>query len=87
METTDGVMRLFENLKECAADCGYGSIHPISVGGISDSSITVVCGVPTVCGMGCKGIGNHTSDEYADVESLFERSVLAACAVYGLNLD
>ena len=37
--------------------------------------------------MGVRGEGNHTPDEYAEVESLFQRSVLAACAAYTLNDD
>ncbi|GAB6085154.1 M20 family metallopeptidase [Alkaliphilus crotonatoxidans] len=85
METTEGVMKLFEHVKKSAVDCGYGAVHPISIGGISDSSITVVNGVPTVCGMGCRGNGNHTDQEYALVESLFQRCLLAATAVYKLD--
>ncbi|MGF1993341.1 M20 family metallopeptidase [Enterococcus casseliflavus] len=82
METTPEVMALFEHFKQAALDSGYGSIHPFSVGGISDSAIAVVNGVPTLCGLGCKGKNNHTLNEYAEVESLFSRTKLAAAAVY-----
>lgn len=82
METTDGVLALFEHVKKVAADCGYGDVTAFSVGGISDSAISVVCGIPTVCGMGVRGTGNHTPQEFAEVESLFERCLLTACAVY-----
>ena len=87
MDTTDGVMALFHHLQRTAHDCGFGEIGCFQVGGLSDSGITVACGVPTVCGMGVRGEGNHTPDEYAEVESLFQRSVLAACAAYTLNDD
>ena len=87
MDTTDGVMALFGHLKQTAADCGYGEIGSFRVGGLSDSGITVASGVPTVCGMGVQGAGNHTADEYADVESLYRRCVLAACAAYTLEDD
>lgn len=87
MDTTDGVMALFRHLQRTAQDCGFGEIGCFQVGGLSDSGITVACGVPTVCGMGVRGEGNHTPDEYAEVESLFQRSVLAACAAYTLNDD
>ena len=84
METTDGVRKLFEHVNNTAAECGYGDLHAFSVGGVSDSGICVSNGVPTVCAMGVKGEGNHTMDEYAVVDSLFERTVLAGCAAYTL---
>lgn len=82
MECTEGVMALFEHVKQTASECGYGDIHSFEVGGVSDSSISVVCGVPAVCGMGVRGKGNHTAQEFAEVESLYQRCVLAACAIY-----
>lgn len=85
MDTTDGVMALFGHLKATAAECGFGEIDCFRVGGLSDSGITVACGVPTVCGMGPKGEGNHTPNEYADVESFYQRCILAACAAYTLQ--
>lgn len=87
MDTTDGVMALFRHLQNTAADCGYGAIDSFRVGGLSDSGITVSVGVPTVCGMGVQGEGNHTPEEYAKVESLYQRCVLAACAAYTLRDD
>lgn len=87
MDTTDGVMALFNHLKRTAADCGFGAIESFRVGGLSDSGITVACGVPTVCGMGVRGEGNHTPNEYADVESLYQRCILTACAAYTLEDD
>lgn len=85
MESTPGVMELFEHVRRTALDCGYGEIHPFTVGGVSDSGIAVVSGVPTVCAMGVKGEGAHTQEEHAQVESLFSRTVLAAGAVYTLE--
>lgn len=85
MDTTDGVMALFGHLKKTAAECGFGEIDCFRVGGLSDSGITVACGVPTVCGMGPRGEGNHTPNEYADVESFYQRCILAACAAYTLK--
>lgn len=85
MDTTEGVVALFNHLKKTAADCGYGEIDGFQVGGLSDSGITVANGIPTVCGMGVKGDGNHTENEYAEVESLYQRCILAACAAYTLE--
>lgn len=87
MDTTDGVLALFGHLKKTAAACGFGEIEGFQVGGLSDSGITVACGVPTVCGMGVRGEGNHTPNEYAEVESLYQRCILAACAAYTLKDD
>ncbi len=87
MDTTDGVLKLFDHLKKTALDIGFGEIEGFQVGGLSDSGITVACGVPTVCGMGARGEGNHTPQEYAEVESLFQRCILAACAAYTLQDD
>lgn len=87
MDTTDGVLALFSHLKRTAVDCGFGEIDGFQVGGLSDSGITVACGVPTVCGMGVRGEGNHTPNEFAEVESLYQRCILAACAAYTLKDD
>lgn len=87
MDTTDGVMALFGHLKKTAQSCGFGEIDCFQVGGLSDSGITVACGVPTVCGMGARGEGNHTPNEYAEVESMFQRCILAACAACTLEDD
>lgn len=87
MDTTGGVRALFGHLKKTAAACGFGEIEGFQVGGLSDSGITVACGVPTVCGMGVRGEGNHTPNEYAEVESLYQRCILAACAAYTLRDD
>ena len=85
MDDTPDVYALFEHVKQTAADCGYGAIECFRVGSVSDSGITVTAGVPTLCGMGARGTGNHTPNEVAQVESLYERCVLAACAVYALK--
>ena len=85
MDTTEGVSALFGHLKKTAAECGFGEISCFRVAGLSDSGITVSCGVPTVCGMGPRGEGNHTPNEYADVESFYQRCILAACAAYTLE--
>ena len=85
MDTTSGVSALFGHLERTALACGYGPIRSCRVGGLSDSGLTVSCGIPTVCGMGVKGEGNHTPTERAQVESLYSRCVLAACAAATLE--
>ena len=85
MDTTAGVEALFNHLQRTARDCGYGPIGAFRVGGLSDSGLTVAVGIPTVCGMGVKGEGNHTPNERAEVASLYSRCVLAACAAATLE--
>ena len=85
MQTTDGVRKLFELVKQTYAQLGLGVPYGKHVGGGSDSAYSVIAGVPTVCAMGVKGGRNHSPEEFAVVETLFERAkLLAACAI---NID
>jgi glutamate carboxypeptidase len=85
MRTTEGCERLFSVVERCCRDNGWGAPHQKFVGGGSDSAYSVIAGVPTVCAMGVKGGRNHSAQEFAMVESLFERTkLLVACA---LDLD
>jgi glutamate carboxypeptidase len=85
MQTTDGVRDLFEVVKKTYAEFGLGTPYGKYVGGGSDSAYSVIAGVPTVCSMGVKGGRNHSPEEFAIVETLFERAkLLAACVI---NLD
>ncbi|HWR43702.1 M20 family metallopeptidase [Sporomusa sp.] len=85
MKTTDGVMQLFEIVKKAYEENGFGTPYAKRVGGGSDSAYTVLAGVPTVCAMGVKGGRNHSPEEYAIVDSLFERAKLMIDCV--LKLD
>lgn len=85
MNTTTGVQRLFGLVKDTYIELSLGTPYAKKVGGGSDSAYTVLAGVPTVCAMGVKGGRNHSPDEYALVESLFERSKLLAACVLNLN--
>ncbi len=87
MENTDGVNALFTHIKRTAEESGYGNIDSFTVGGVSDSGATVCAGVPTVCAMGPRGQGNHTVNEFANVESFYERTYLAACSAQALQND
>ena len=80
METTDGVRKLYEHVAATAEKLGYHRPEGIQVGGLSDAGLLVAAGIPTLCGMGVRGEGSHTPGERAEVESLFQRCELAACA-------
>jgi glutamate carboxypeptidase len=85
MRTTDEVRRLFSLVRETCAENGLALPYEKTVGGGSDSAYTVLAGVPTVCAMGVKGGRNHSTEEYAVVETLFERTKLLVACV--LNLE
>lgn len=85
MKTTDGVKQLFEVVKQAAEENGFGTPYAKYVGGASDSAYTVIAGVPTVCAMGVKGGRNHSPDEFAIVDTLFERTKLMVASI--LKLD
>ena len=82
MKTTDEIHQLFSLVKAAYLENGFGDPYEKSVGGGSDSAYTVLAGVPTVCAMGVKGGRNHSPEEYAVVDTLFERAkLLAACVL------
>ena len=85
METTPDVMRLFELVATTSAENGFPTPTPVQSGGGSDSSNAVIAGVPTVCAMGVKGERNHAPEEYALVDSLFERCKLAVACILNIN--
>ncbi|MDD4085251.1 MAG: M20 family metallopeptidase [Acidaminococcaceae bacterium] len=76
MRRLESTMNLFEFVKATAAEEGFGTLTPKAVGGASDSGYTTAAGVPTCCAMGVQGARNHTVEEFAVVESLFERAKL-----------
>ena len=87
METTPAIMDLFRRVAGTAVRNGFPRPTPIQCGGGSDSAHTVLAGVPTICAMGVKGGRNHAPDEYALVESLFERCKLLTACILDLDED
>ena len=85
MKKTDGSLSLFEVVKNVYEEEGLVLPYPKTVGGASDSAYTVLAGVPTVCAMGVKGGRNHSKDEFAVVETLFERAKLTIATVLKLK--
>ena len=50
-----------------------------------DASYLTIANVPAICSFGVRGEWNHTSREYAVVDSMFERVKLISTVI--LNLD
>ncbi len=85
MKTTDGVKKLFDLMVKTSEENGWGKPYPIVSGGGSDAAYTVMAGVPTLCSMGVKGGKNHSKEEFAVVDTLFERAKMLVAMT--LNLD
>ncbi|WP_301170973.1 M20 family metallopeptidase [Brevibacillus nitrificans] len=87
MAVTEGNLHLFETIRQISLQNGFGDMQYISVAGGADSSYFAALGVPTICAFGPKGGKIHTLEEYADVESLIERTKLLAAALIELRSD
>lgn len=85
MERTPGNDKLFEYVKALGPKSGNAISEAIVSGGGSDSTFSVMAGVPTIDQMGVQGKWNHSDREYAVVESLFKRAKLAVDCV--INID
>jgi glutamate carboxypeptidase len=84
MEATEENEELFQVIRATAEELDMALPNPVVSQGSSDSAYSTLAGVPTVCSLGPVGEGNHTPNEYAVVESLFERSKLLAVTVLNL---
>ena len=85
MERTDGVMWLFDHIKQTSLELGLDMPTPITSGGGSDAAYSVVAGVPTLCSMGVKGGRNHSPEEFAVVDTMFERCKLLIASILKLR--
>jgi len=85
MKMTEENGKLFEFVKKTGEENGIPVSEGKLVGGGSDSGYVVYAGVPTVCAMGVKGRFNHTRDEYALKDSLFERAKLLGAVILKMN--
>ncbi|PBF69772.1 peptidase M20 [Clostridioides difficile] len=84
-ETTEDVMRFHTFVNEVSKENGFGELNAKRLGGSSDASYLTIANVPTICSFGVRGEWNHTSREYAVVNSMFERVKLISTVI--LNLD
>ena len=76
MERLESSEKLFERAEAIAEKYGFPKAKAIAVGGGSDSANLTACGIPTLCALGVRGQFNHTEREWAEEESLFERTKL-----------
>lgn len=76
---------LAAHLSRVSERLGYGAMGTVCVGGGSDAAYLSRAGIPTVCSMGVRGEHNHTSEERAEVSSLFERAIVIGCAILSID--
>lgn len=80
-ERTEGNDQLLTLVNQVAVDFGipaFGAAHP---GGCSDASFMAQAGIPILDSVGVQGDGAHTLHEYANVETMYERTLLLAAAI------
>lgn len=71
-EKFEGIEKLFEHAKACAAEIGF-ELQDLKTGGGSDGNFTGALGIPTLDGLGADGHGAHANDEFIYYSSLVER--------------
>lgn len=77
--------KLFETAQRVSSSLGFGQAKGVRVGGASDAAFITKAGVPCLCGMGVKGQWNHSTREYALVDSAMERIVLVTNLIFELK--
>jgi glutamate carboxypeptidase len=77
LERTPKVVELFERARKIAAAFDY-DLQETAVGGASDGNFTAALGIPTLDGLGAKGGGAHTCEEYILSSDIPYRAALIA---------
>ena len=83
MERTEGVVALYETAKTIADAMNY-EFGETQVGGASDGNFVGALGIPVLDGLGVKGNGAHTNDEYILISDVTKRAELLAQLILSL---
>ncbi len=75
LERTEGVISLFNKVKQLAKTFDY-ELEETQVGGASDGNFVGALGIPLLDGLGIKGDGAHTLEEYVVIEDIPKRATL-----------
>lgn len=84
MERSEGVIRLFEVARACAAEIGI-ELAEGATGGGSDGNFTAALGVPTLDGLGAVGDGAHALHEHVELAPLPARAAILAGLLHRLT--
>ncbi len=73
MERTPGNVQLYQEYAVHAHDAGLGHGEAKLLGGGSDGNSTSAMGIPTIDGLGPRGLGFHTREERIEVASILPK--------------
>lgn len=87
MERTAGTDALYATYREACRELFEADRLPEEAytGGCSDAAWVTRMGVPTLCGVGIRGMGNHTLEEKAVIASLGEQAKKLALTILELE--
>lgn len=85
MEKNEGTKALLKRIQDVAKEINL-SITDVATGGSGDGSFTSALGVPTIDGLGPVGGLAHSKDEYLEINSLPERTLLLAKLLLNLTV-
>jgi glutamate carboxypeptidase len=85
LERTDASAALAELYGACARRFGLGAGETGLVGGGSDANTVSAIGVPAIDGLGPRGRGFHTHDEYIEIATLVPRAQALCAALVALS--
>lgn len=74
LERTEASLALMEAYGACAHASGLGHAEAALVGGGSDASTSSAMGIPSIDGLGPRGKGFHTVEEFIEVETLIPKT-------------
>lgn len=83
MEKSAGTAELVQRAVEIAGRLGF-ELHDAATGGASDANTTAGMGIPTLDGLGPIGGGDHSDDEYLELDSLVPRTTLLAALLLSI---
>ena len=84
-ETTDVVMNFWEFVKETAIEAELEEVKGKRLGGSSDAGYILMGGTPVLCSFGIQGEWNHTTREYALLDSMCSRGKLISAVILNLK--
>ena len=86
MEKSEGTARLVEHAVRLAGRLGF-ALKDAATGGASDANTTAGLGVSTLDGLGPVGGGDHSPEEYLELDSIAPRTTLLAALMLAVASD
>lgn len=80
-ETNEKVEKFFHFIQDVAGKTKHEVPGSVYLGGSSDAAYVGIAGTPAICSIGVLGQWNHTQEEYAVVQSMYDRISLVTTIV------